>query len=251
MARSDRLRRRASGIARESAAPPPLEVDCIDMTFGSVPALRGVSLRVESRQMCGLIGPNGAGKTTLFNIIAGFLRPQQGRVLLHGRDITRDRADVRSRAGVRRTFQEGELFEDLTVLENVEVAADHGDRTAALEVLDEFRLTGVQSEVAQRLPAGLRRRVGVARSLVGCPRLVLMDEPGAGLVADETEELGGLIRQACSKRGCALLLVDHDMSLIRLVCEQVFVLDFGVLIAAGTPEEIEQDEKVRTAYLGI
>lgn len=247
---SESFRESAWSEKRVMTERPILEVDGISLSFGAVSALNNVTLQIQQEELCGLIGPNGAGKTTLFNVIAGFLHTKSGRLRVDGRTIKRARAHDRPKMGIRRTFQGVELFDDLSVIENVTVASSHGNQKEIDEVLDDFELGDFKSEMVRELPAGMRRKVGVARALVGRPRLVLMDEPGAGLVAHETESLGRMIRQACVKRGSALLLVDHDMSLIRIVSERLFVLDFGELIASGTPEEIERDKKVRTAYLG-
>jgi branched-chain amino acid transport system ATP-binding protein len=207
-------------------------------------------VEVAAGEFCGLIGPNGAGKSTLFNVVTGFVRPQRGRVLFDGADITRQRAGRRSRSGIRRTFQEVELFDDLTVAENVRVAAGSKGKAAASTIVAELELTEFAGILCRKLPGGIRRRVGVARALASQPRLLLLDEPGAGLIQDEVAHLAQLIQTVCKERDTTVVLVDHDMSLIRRVCSRVVVLDFGKVIAQGTPEQIEADEKVQIAYLG-
>lgn len=228
-----------------------LVIDGIKVKFGGVQALDDITLSVARGELCGLIGPNGAGKSTLFNVITGFVKPQEGRVIYDGVDVTHEHVVRRSKMGIRRSFQEGELFDDLTVEENLGVATLRRDRNAAASVLEELQLTDLASMICRELPSGLRRRVGVARALASNPRLLLLDEPGPGLVHSEVQQLAQLLKDACKRRGAALVLVDHDMSLIRLVCERVFVLDFGQLIAAGSAEEIEGNRKVQVAYLGL
>jgi branched-chain amino acid transport system ATP-binding protein len=231
-------------------ARPLLRVDSVEVSFGGTQALGGVTVEVAAGEFCGLIGPNGAGKSTLFNVVTGFVRPQRGRVLFDGADITRQRAGRRSRSGIRRTFQEVELFDDLTVAENVRVAAGSKGKAAASTIVSELELTEFADILCRKLPGGIRRRVGVARALASQPRLLLLDEPGAGLVQDEVAHLAQLIQTVCKERDTTVVLVDHDMSLIRRVCSRVVVLDFGKVIAQGTPEQIEADEKVQIAYLG-
>jgi branched-chain amino acid transport system ATP-binding protein len=231
-------------------ARPLLRVDSVEVSFGGTQALGGVTVEVAAGEFCGLIGPNGAGKSTLFNVVTGFVRPQRGRVLFDGADITRQRAGRRSRSGIRRTFQEVELFDDLTVAENVRVAAGSKGKAAASTIVAELELTEFAGILCRKLPGGIRRRVGVARALASQPRLLLLDEPGAGLIQDEVAHLAQLIQTVCKERDTTVVLVDHDMSLIRRVCSRVVVLDFGKVIAQGTPEQIEADEKVQIAYLG-
>jgi ABC-type branched-subunit amino acid transport system ATPase component len=231
-------------------AKPLLRVDSVEVSFGGTQALGGVTLEVAAGEFCGLIGPNGAGKSTLFNVVTGFVPPQRGRVIFDGADITRRRAGRRSRSGIRRTFQEVELFDDLTVAENVRVAAGGKGKAAASTIVSELELAEFAHILCRELPGGIRRRVGVARALASQPRLLLLDEPGAGLVQDEVAHLAQLIQTVCKERDTTVVLVDHDMSLIRRVCSRVVVLDFGKVIAQGTPEQIEANEKVQIAYLG-
>jgi branched-chain amino acid transport system ATP-binding protein len=212
----------------------------------------------------GLIGPNGAGKTSMIDALTGYHRPAAGHVRFAGADITGTRPHVRARRGLARTFQSIELFDDLTVEENLLVASDDVSVGRALvELLLARRQTVSASDwalslcgledVATRSPKdlshGRRKLVGVARALARRPRLVLMDEPAAGLDTHETAELGTHLRSLPGE-GVTVLLVDHDMGLVLSVCDYVYVLDFGKLIAHGTPSEIRQNDQVITAYLG-
>lgn len=225
-----------------------LSASGIRVEFGGVAALSDVSLDVQQGELCGLIGPNGAGKTTLFNVVSGFVRPKAGTVKFDGADVTRASVVKHALHGMRRTFQDIELFDDLTVEENIAVAV--GRTTPIAVLLEELQLTDFAEREASHLPVGIRRRVGVAVALAGEPRLLLLDEPGAGLGLGEVLELGDILLKVARRRHCALLLVDHDMALIRHVCEKVFVLDLGKILAVGRPEVIDADNRVRTAYLG-
>jgi ABC-type branched-subunit amino acid transport system ATPase component len=224
-----------------------LEVRNIRVEFGPVVALDGVSMVVEKGQAIGLIGANGAGKSVLFDVMTGFTTPSAGSVLFNDVEITRRSVPARARMGIRRTFQNAELFDDLSVLENLSVgAADHLDvRAFAAEV----GLEPWGRELAQNLPAGVRRRVDIARALAGRPQVLLLDEPGAGLGGAEVAELARWL-QDIARSGVAILVVDHDMELISSVCGTVSVLDFGQVIAAGSVADVLQDGAVRRAYLG-
>jgi branched-chain amino acid transport system ATP-binding protein len=242
-----------------------LQVDALCVTYGGVRAVRDVDLEVKAGKVIGLIGPNGAGKTSTIDALTGYHAPASGRVHFDGADITRVRPHLRARLGLVRTFQSVELFDDLTVEENLLVASQRMGVLAALKDLlapisahprDDvdwaLELCGL-TDVAKRLPTelshGRRKLVGVARALAQRPRLVLLDEPAAGLDTDESRELGEHLR-ALPAEGVTVLLVDHDMGLVLSVCDEVVVLDFGAVIARGTPEQIRTDETVMTAYLG-
>jgi branched-chain amino acid transport system ATP-binding protein len=235
------------------------------VTYGGVVAVDGVDLAVPAGNVVGLIGPNGAGKTSMIDALTGYHAPSAGRVTFDGRDITAMRAHLRARLGLVRTFQSVELFDDLTVEENLLVASQ---RMGVLKALRDLLLPIGQhpredvdwaldlcglADVADRYPSelsfGRRKLVGVARALAQRPRLVLMDEPAAGLDTDESQELGRHLR-ALPEAGVTVLLVDHDMGLVLSVCDEVVVLDFGRVIARGTPEQIRGDEAVVAAYLG-
>jgi branched-chain amino acid transport system ATP-binding protein len=241
-----------------------LEVEGLDVRYGGVHAVSDVSLRVQEGTVVGLIGPNGAGKTSMIDALTGYHRPSGGAVRFAGEDITALAPYVRARRGLARTFQSIELFDDLTVEENLLAASDDIGVVRALVELLVAGKTGRGGtdwalsvcgldDVAKRspkdLPHGRRKLVGVARALARRPRLVLMDEPAAGLDTSETEVLGTHLR-SLPEQGVTVLLIDHDMGLVLNVCDYVFVLDFGRLIAEGTPAEIRANSAVISAYLG-
>jgi branched-chain amino acid transport system ATP-binding protein len=241
-----------------------LEADRVRVTYGGVVAVDDVSLAVPEGSVFGLIGPNGAGKTSLIDALTGYHPVAGGRVRFAGDDVTTLRPYKRSRRGLARTFQSLELFDDLSVEENVLVAADH---VGVLRALGELLVARTPSRAAAdwaievcglgdvahlsptELSHGRRKLVGVARALARKPRLVLMDEPAAGLDTDESAELGKRLRELPGA-GVTVLLVDHDMGLVLGVCDQVHVIDFGKTIAHGTPQQIRQDTSVIAAYLG-
>jgi branched-chain amino acid transport system ATP-binding protein len=241
-----------------------LVVDDLVVKHGGLVALDGVGLTVDEGRIVGLIGPNGAGKTTFIDTLTGFTSPSRGRIVFDGRDITNASAHHRSQAGLVRTFQSLELFDDLTVLDNLLVAAHtpslwstltdvlwpkvHDDRQtrAILELLD---LGPVADRLPSELSNGQRHVVALGRALVASPALVLLDEPAAGLDPTETAELGAMLRRL-PELGTSVLVVDHDMSLILGVCDTVHVLDFGHVVANGPPAEIRHDPVVIAAYLG-
>jgi branched-chain amino acid transport system ATP-binding protein len=241
----------SADLEPQPSRPDVLAVEEVSVAFGGVNALQSVSFGVSAGELCGLIGPNGAGKTTLFNVISGFQRADSGRVSFQGAPLGNTRIDKRCRSGIVRTFQETELFDDLTVAENVAVAMRAGRPADVDELLEITGLTPWARTLCSDLPAGRRRIVGVARAVACRPILLLLDEPGAGLIHDEVQELAAMLHDVRARLGCAVLLVDHDLSLIRLVCSRLLVLDFGSLIADGPPELIENDKKVRSAYLGL
>ena len=235
-----------------------MRVEAIEVRFGGVFALAGIDLEAAAGRVTGLIGPNGAGKTTLFNVVTGLQAPSAGRVYLDDRDITDRKPHQRARMRVARTFQRLEVFGSLTARENIMVAAEacqswsndgEDPRTVTEEILDRVGLRAVASSPVDLLPTGLARLVELGRSMATRPRLLLLDEPGSGLDQKETDDLAGILVEL-SGDGMAVLLVEHDMELVMRVCSEIFVLDFGRLIARGTPAEIQADEAVREAYLG-
>jgi branched-chain amino acid transport system ATP-binding protein len=232
-----------------------LQASSVSRSFAGVEALRHVSLELRSGEVVGLIGPNGAGKSTLVNVLSGFDRPTDGRVLLEDRDVTRWSAHRRGRHGLARTFQHSHAFRALSVRENVEVSAlgvgasARDARRRARELLELLRLSDYADRPASDLAHGDERRLGVARALATEPRFVLMDEPAAGLPEAEVPEFAAAVNTV-RKRGAGVLLVDHNVALVLEVCERVHVLDQGTTLAEGTPAEIRADLGVAAAYLG-
>jgi branched-chain amino acid transport system ATP-binding protein len=237
---------------------PALQADGVSVRFGGVVAVDKVSLSVEAAAITGLIGPNGAGKTTIFNVFGGLQQPTEGKVLLEGRDITRLKAHARARRGMARTFQRLEVFGTLSVRDNIQVAAEirkawarDRSRPAAVadELLDRIGLRDVAASRVDAVPTGTARLVELARALATRPSLLLLDEPGSGLDQQETAVLGEVLLDLASE-GMAVLLVEHDVELVMRVCNRVNVLDFGRLIAEGSPAEVQGDPAVQAAYLG-
>ena len=237
---------------------PLLECHDLGISFGGAKALDAVGLTAEAGVITGLIGPNGAGKTTLFNCVTGLLHPTTGRVLLDGRDISPLPPFKRSRLGIARTFQRLELFTSLSVRDNIRVAGEIASRwqrgendpgREADRVLDLLGIAHLAGREVTEIPTGMARRVEVGRAMMTRPQILLLDEPASGQDEAETEEFGELLVQLCAQ-GTAILLVEHDVSLVMRVCTRVHVLDFGCIIASGTPDEIQHDPLVLDAYLG-
>jgi ABC-type branched-subunit amino acid transport system ATPase component len=232
-----------------------IEVAGLTVRFGGVTSLDGMSVTVESGT-CGLIGPNGAGKTTFFNVLSGFVRPAAGTVRAFGDDLLSIVHFRRARWGMRRTFQTEQAVEELSVFDNVAMVHEHsrlGRASRRGDVLDAISFVGLGGDPYARvgtLAAGQRRLVEVARAVVGRPRLVLLDEPAAGLPDEETGHLGEVIRQIPDRTGALTILVDHDMSLVSACCQTTAVLDFGKLIASGPTAQVLRDDRVIRAYLG-
>jgi branched-chain amino acid transport system ATP-binding protein len=236
-----------------------LEIADVSVRFGGITAVSEVSLAANAGRITGLIGPNGAGKTTTFNVITGLQAPTQGRVFIAGQDVNKLPPYKRARLGVARTFQRLEVFGSLTVYENLLAAAEFHrswsddatfPRDVAAEIIAKVGLGTVAEARVDALPTGLARLVELGRALATRPRLLLLDEVGSGLSGDETEALGDLMLDL-TREGMAILLVEHDVELVMRVCSQIYVLDFGRLIASGTPAEIQQDAAVQAAYLGV
>jgi branched-chain amino acid transport system ATP-binding protein len=235
-----------------------LGVERVSVQFGGLAALSDVELSVDGGRITGLIGPNGAGKTTLFNVITGLQEPTEGRVLLNDEEITRLRPHRRARLGIGRTFQRLEVFGSLTARENILVSAeirrgwsrDHSDPRGETEaLLDRVGLRQVADERVDALPTGLARLVELGRALATRPTVLLLDEPSSGLNEGETEILGDLLVDL-AREGRGVLLVEHDVGLVMRVCEIIHVLNFGRILAVGTPSDIQANEDVQTAYLG-
>jgi branched-chain amino acid transport system ATP-binding protein len=232
-----------------------IEVDALTVRFGGVTPIDGMTVDFPGGT-CGLIGPNGAGKTTFFNVLSGFVRPASGTVRAYGEDLLRMADFRRARWGVRRTFQTEQAIEDLSLYDNVAMVHEHSDLGGASrqrDVLGAIEFVGLDMDPQAKvggLGARERRLVEVARAVVGKPRVVLLDEPAAGLPDEETEHLSRVIRAIPEHMGALVILVDHDMSLVSACCELTAVLDFGKLIAAGPTAEVLRDEQVIRAYLG-
>jgi branched-chain amino acid transport system ATP-binding protein len=233
-----------------------LRAEDVTVAFSGVLALRGVSVSVRRGEILGLIGPNGSGKTTLLNVISRFLQPTNGRVCLDDESLMSLPPHRLVRRGVSRTFQGVRAFQHLTVRENIEagavgVGASYRDARATAEtLLDEMGLREVGAAWAATLPAGMQRRLGIARALAAFPNFLLLDEPAAGLYESETDQITRLIGAIRAERRCGIVVVEHDMRVIMRLCDRVHVLETGRTIADGTPDEVRQDQRVRDAYLG-
>jgi branched-chain amino acid transport system ATP-binding protein len=246
-------------------------VEKLLVMFGGLCALNGLDLEIREGEIIGLIGPNGAGKTTAFNAITGRIRPTSGRIVFGGDDITGWSSPRIAQRGIARTFQSIKLYDDLTVVENVMVAGHSSIRYSFIETMinvgryarDEKRIRNHAHELlelmgladmaydkAQSLPYGSQRKLEVARALALHPRLLLLDEPVAGMNPLETMEFSKLLRKIHSQKSIAIGLIDHDMKFVMNVCDRIKVIDHGVPIAWGTPHEIRNDERVIAAYLG-
>ena len=248
---------------------PGLEVQGLTVRFGGLVAVSDLSFTAPVGSITALIGPNGAGKTTTFEACTGLVTPSSGTVRLFDRDVTRVSAAARGRLGVARTFQRMQLFESLTVSENVALGreaalagrgklrhltstrAETADiRSSTQELLSRFGLLGVADRLVLSLPTGIRRLVEVARALAAAPRLLLLDEPSSGLDDAATSELAEILAAERGDRGTGILLVEHDMAFVSRLCERAYVLDFGKLIFSGSLQEALDSPIVRDAYLG-
>ncbi|MGG3160706.1 ABC transporter ATP-binding protein [Geobacillus stearothermophilus] len=254
-----------------AAKTPLLKAENVGIQFGGLKALSGVTMELYQGELVGLIGPNGAGKTTLFNLLTGVYVPTDGRIMLDGETLNGLPPYKITRKGISRTFQNIRLFGELSVLDNVKVAyhahARHSIASSilrlpshfrgekemeekAIEFLNIFQLDGVMHEKAKNLPYGQQRRLEIARALAAQPKVLLLDEPAAGMNPQETKELMKLIAFIRERFALTILLIEHDMSLVMGICERIYVLDHGQLIAHGTPEQVRSNPKVIEAYLG-
>ncbi|WP_374650845.1 ABC transporter ATP-binding protein [Dongia sp.] len=233
-----------------------LQADNVSVSFAGLRALSNVALALPPGRITGLIGPNGAGKTTLVNVLTGFQSPTAGRVLMNGDDITGRSAHIIRRLGVARTFQSGRLFNDLPVVDNLEVTAiglGMKRRDAALRagaMLEWMGIEHLAERTAGALPYTDERRVAIARALMMEPRYLLLDEPAAGMSHDEATDLAAMIRRIAAEIACGVLLIEHNIGLVLEICDMIHVLDSGEIIETGDPAFIRASEKVRHAYMG-
>jgi len=235
-----------------------LECHGVSIAFGGVRALSDVDIAANEATVTGLIGPNGAGKTTLFNCITGLLEANEGRIELDGKDVSGLAPFKRARLGIARTFQRLELFTSLSVRDNIRVAGEIRNRwhkgridvgTETERVLDQLHITHLADRMVDEIPTGMARRVEMGRALMTHPRVLLLDEPASGQDEQETIEFGELLLELAAS-GTGILLVEHDVALVMRVCAHIQVLDFGRIIATGTPEQIRSSADVIDAYLG-
>jgi branched-chain amino acid transport system ATP-binding protein len=254
-----------------AAKPPSLQCRDVERSFGGLKALKGVSLTIESGQIFGLVGPNGSGKTTLVNAITGFYPPQHGRILYEGRDITGLKPHHAARLGIARTFQNLALFRGMSVLDNILMGRHIHMRPGALatlfywwwaerdeiaqrrsveEIIDFLQLEDVRDEPIDVVPLGLQKRVELARALAAAPRLLILDEPMAGMNQEEKEYMARFILDTRDARGTTIVLIEHHMDVVSSICDRVVVLSYGELIAEGEAKAVLADPRVVAAYLG-
>ena len=248
-----------------------LEVHKMSVNFGGIKPVSELDLHINEGELIGLIGPNGAGKTTVFNLLTGVYTPTEGSITFNGERVDRLKPDQIVKKGITRTFQNIRLFKQMSVIDNVKVAFNnrltyspiegilHLPRfkkeekwlqEEAMKLLEIFELDQYADELSMNLPYGKQRKLEIARALAGSPKLLLLDEPAAGMNPHETDELMHTIKLIRDKFNITILLIEHDMHLVMSICERLVVIDYGTVIAAGSPSEIQNNEKVIGAYLG-
>ena len=248
-----------------------LEVHKMSVNFGGIKPVSELDLQIEEGELIGLIGPNGAGKTTVFNLLTGVYTPTEGSITFNGERIDRLKTHQIVKKGITRTFQNIRLFKQMTVIDNVKVAFNNRLKYSPLEgilhlprykkeeawleeearkLLKIFELDKYAYELSMNLPYGKQRKLEIARALAGSPKLLLLDEPAAGMNPNETNELMQTIKLIRDQFNMTILLIEHDMNLVMSICERLVVIDYGMVIARGTPSEIQNNEKVIGAYLG-
>lgn len=249
-----------------------LEVQDLRLSFGGLTALNGVSLSVKPGEIFAIIGPNGAGKTCILNCICRFYQPERGRLLFENRDISHLASHKVAQLGIARTFQNIELFQGMTVLDNIKLGAHVHLRSGFLaggfywgkaqkeemrlrreveeRIIDLLEIQAIRKKIVGTLPYGLQKRVELARALAMRPKILLLDEPMAGMNLEETEDMARFILDINEERGVTIVLIEHDMGVVMDISDRVYVLDFGTKIAEGPPEEIQHNEQVINAYLG-
>ena len=256
---------------RDKDKKPILDVRELGIDFGGLTAVDGFNLMIGRNEITGLIGPNGAGKTTVFNMLTGVYKPTEGNIILDGKDITGKNPELISKAGVARTFQNIRLFNEMSVLDNVKVGLhnqiqygmwtgilrlpaykekEHEMNREAKKLLKIFGLEDKADLKASQLPYGEQRKLEIARALATNPKLLLLDEPAAGMNPNETDELMQTVRSVRDQFGIAILLIEHDMNFVMGICEEITVLDYGRVIARGDGKAIRNNPKVIAAYLG-
>ncbi|MEG0771822.1 ABC transporter ATP-binding protein [Clostridium sp.] len=249
-----------------------LRADNATMQFGGLTAVNEFNLNIQEGEIVALIGPNGAGKTTAFNMITGVYTPTKGKIIYGGKDITGNRPDLITKKGIARTFQNIRLFKDLSVLDNVLIAnhlhlksglisailklpsyrrEERAIREKSLALIERVGLTDVMNEKASSLPYGKQRRLEIARAIATNPKLLLLDEPAAGMNPKETEELTEFIKEIRGEYDLTIFMIEHHMQVVMGISDRIYVLDYGITIAEGTPHEIQNNQRVIEAYLGV